>query len=387
MPDNPSHIDVCIVCALAEEAKAFIEVVSEYTPTSFEPKISLLHGYDYRFTTIQNIKGELLTLHVSWLPRYGPLQMAVHLSHVLEEYQPRFVAMTGICAGDKNHVALGDLVVAERTFTYDSGKFILSEDGQVAHEHDTTTYQLDENILRFVHLFDQWKPLVKQLNRPSQSKRQQRDWLLNRALDEQPPSVKKIPLPERNLYAPDWQKIVRELQRGPNPLLTASMILKRKSRIAEMRHDKGVFPFVDPPQARCFIKPMASGSAVRSDAPFKDIQVPVRGTVAIDMEGASFCEVMSRFPQMRWLVVKGVSDYADTDKDDTYHNYASRASAAYVLAFLQHYLSEERIAAERNQQQKAIPGQTIIQAKKKGIAVNTMYGNIYQFGSSQSDDE
>ena len=387
MPDNLPQIDVCIICALAEEAKAFIEVVSEYAPALFEPKISLLHGYDYRFTTIQNIKGELLNLHVSWLPRYGPLQMAVHLSQVLEEYQPRFAAMTGICAGDKNHVALGDLVVAERTFIYDSGKFVLSEDGQVAHEHDTTTYQLDENILRFVHLFDQWKPLVKQLNRPLQSKRQQRDWLLNRALDEQPPSVKKIPLPERNLYAPDWQKIVRELQRGPDPLLTASMILKRKSRIAEMRHDKDVFPFMDPPEARCFIKPMASGSAVRSDAPFKDIQAPVRGTVAIDMEGASFCAVMSRFPNMHWLVVKGVSDYADIDKDDIYHGYASRASAAYVLGFLQHYITEERMAADRNQQQKAIPGQTIIRAKKKGIAVNTMYGNIYQFGSSHSDNE
>ncbi|HYU74704.1 MAG TPA: hypothetical protein VEL31_18700, partial [Ktedonobacteraceae bacterium] len=92
--------------------------------------------------------------------------MTLHLSHILEECQPRIAIMTGICAGDAEHVQLGDLVVAERTFPYDNGKFTLDEYGRSVHEHDTLTYQLDANILQFLGLFDDWKPLIMRLERP-----------------------------------------------------------------------------------------------------------------------------------------------------------------------------------------------------------------------------
>lgn len=34
------------------------------------------------------------------------------------------------------------------------------------------------------------------------------------------------------------------------------------------------------------------------------------------------------------VVAKGVSDHADWDKDDSYHHFAAKASAEFVLAFL-----------------------------------------------------
>jgi tetratricopeptide (TPR) repeat protein/nucleoside phosphorylase len=332
------------VCALAEEARAFLDVVSEQCQTTFVLRTSPHYGYDYRFATIQNNKREALRLHVSWLPRYGPQEMVLHLTHVLEEYAPRFAAMTGICAGDRVRISLGDLVVTERTYTYDSGKFVIDERERTVHKHDTMTYHLDENILRFVPLFEQWKPLVKQLTRPP-SKRQQREWLLNQLLDEQTPSVQMIPVAKRERHAPAWRRIVHELQQGPDPLLTPSLTLQEKSRVEQMRYGLDPFPYTDPREVRCHIKPMASGSAVRSDNPFKDIQVPVRGTVAIDMEGAAFCRTMASFPGIRWLVVKGVSDYADRDKDDSYHPYASSASARYLLCFLKEYITQDRLPA------------------------------------------
>src|SRR6266516_2021939 len=197
--------------------------------------------------------------------------MTLHLSHILEECQPRIAIMTGVCAGDAQHVQLGDLVVAERTFTYDNGKFTLDEYGRSVHEHDTMTYQLDANILQVLGLFDQWKPLVARLKRPA--------------------------------YPPEQRK----------------------------RH-----------KIACHIKAMASGSAVRADHPFEEVRAPVRGTVAIDMEGAAFGLVMSRHPLMPWPVVKGVSDYADRAKNDAYHAYAASASALYVLSFIRAYVTEQR---------------------------------------------
>lgn len=88
---------------------------------------------------------------------------------------------------------------------------------------------------------------------------------------------------------------------------------------------------------------MASGSAVRADHPFEEVRAPVRGTVAIDMESAAFGLVMSRYPLIPWLVVKGVCDYADENKNDTYHNYAACASALYALSFIQAYVTKQRL--------------------------------------------
>jgi len=347
-------VDVCVVCALAEEAQAFLEVLSEQQQTSFTERVSPQYRYGYRFATIQNNSRETLTLHISWLPQYGSQEMTLHLPRVLEEYRPRFAAMTGICAGDKRRVALGDLIVAERTFTFDAGSIEIDEDGQLVHRHDTQTYQPDENVLSFVQMFDQWKPLVAQLVRPP-SKRQQQDWLLSRLLDEQTPSVEQIPLAELEQHAPAWRHIVHELQRGPDPLLSPTMELQERNRIRQLRYGVDPFPYTDSQAASCFIKPMASGSAVRKDDPFADIHIPVRGAVAIDMEGSAFGRTMASFPQTRWLVAKGVSDYADSNKDDSYHRYASSASARYLLSFIKSYVTNERLPPFPEQGRRTLP--------------------------------
>src|SRR5216683_2480501 len=272
MEKHTLSFDVCVVCALPEEIKAFLKVTQQQCEGAIEERLSSRHGYSYRFATIKNNKGKSLNLHISWLPRYGPQEMTLHLSRILEECQPRIAIMTGICAGDAEHVELGDLVVDERTFTYDNGKFTLDEHGRSIHLHDTLTYQLSANILQFLGLFDEWKPLVARLKRP--------------------------------LY-PSGQRKRRKIT--------------------------------------CHIRAMASGSAVRADNPFEDIRAPVRGTVAIDMEGAAFGLVMSRHPLIPWLVVKGVCDYADRTKSDVYHDYAARASALYALSFIRAYVTKERL--------------------------------------------
>ena len=166
METSPQSFDVCVVCALPEEARAFLDILQNHCEGALEERVSSRYQYSHRFATIKNDKGEPLNLHVSWLPRYGPQEMTLHLSRVLEECQPRITIMTGICAGDSQQAQLGDLVVAERTFAYDNGKFTRDEQGRSVHLHDTLTYQLDPNILQFLGLFDDWKSLIANLQRP-----------------------------------------------------------------------------------------------------------------------------------------------------------------------------------------------------------------------------
>ncbi|HEY1350119.1 MAG TPA: hypothetical protein VGF67_10885 [Ktedonobacteraceae bacterium] len=72
-------IDVCVVCALANEARAFLQIVTDSCQAPIEERISPRYRYDYRFAILKNHKKEPLTLHVSWLPRYGPQEMVLHL--------------------------------------------------------------------------------------------------------------------------------------------------------------------------------------------------------------------------------------------------------------------------------------------------------------------
>ncbi len=273
MDAQPHPFDVCMVCALPEEARALLHALRPYCDGAIAERSSSRYQYSYCAATIRNKSGEPLALHISWLPRYGPTEMTLHLARVLEECQPRIAIMTGICAGDVEQVRLGDLVVAERTFTSDSGKFTLDEHGRQVHLHDTLTYQLDAAILQFLGLFDEWKPLVAALPRPPTQ--------------------------------PEASREVREV--------------------------------------RCHLEAMASGSAVRADSPFRDVRVPVRGTAALDMEGAAFALAASRHHHTPWLIVKGVCDYDNEQKNDAYHDYAARASAAYALSFLQAYATNERL--------------------------------------------
>jgi hypothetical protein len=57
------------------------------------------------------------------------------------------------------------------------------------------------------------------------------------------------------------------------------------------------------------------------------------------MEAATFYVALHDFPLMHGLVVKGVSDYGNRTKTDRYRDYARRASAVYLLHFIQEYVT------------------------------------------------
>ncbi|HEY5003087.1 MAG TPA: hypothetical protein VII61_08050, partial [Ktedonobacteraceae bacterium] len=54
------------------------------------------------------------------------------------------------------------------------------------------------------------------------------------------------------------------------------------------------------------------------------------------------------------LLVKGVSDYADREKDDEYHNYAAEIAALYVFAFIKEYVTSDLMPKRGKTREKAI---------------------------------
>jgi nucleoside phosphorylase len=263
--------DVCIVCALYEEAEAVLNEFSTRCSVSFLKEFSGMDRYEYRYTSILNNRGESLTVLVTWLSESGPTQTGLDLKPFLHEFRPRFVAMTGFCAGYKEKVKWGDLVVAQYAYFYEAGKIISEPDGLSRHLQEMKAAASTSQVLHYTRGFDGWKEPVKKMK---------------------------------------------------------SDRLKRLLKETE--------------EPRCVIAPMASGMAVRQDDPFLWLRGHYdRNTVGLDMEAATFYHVFRAVPHIHALVVKGVCDHADMNKNDAYHDYAARVSAVYLLTFIQEYVTEQ----------------------------------------------
>jgi nucleoside phosphorylase len=154
---NNTHFDVCVVCALAEEAQAFIQVATQQYGVEFEKVFDKRLDLDYYYVRFPNSQGELLTLQVSWLPTYGPIETSLHLKLFLATFRPLFAAMTGICAGNKEKAQLGDLIVAECAYFYDSGKFVIDQHGEQVQLHNPDVYRVSKRVKHFIQTFEQWK--------------------------------------------------------------------------------------------------------------------------------------------------------------------------------------------------------------------------------------
>ncbi|HEU5227557.1 MAG TPA: TIR domain-containing protein [Ktedonobacteraceae bacterium] len=280
MEKQPRLFDVCIVCALYEEASALIDEFQLHYAVSFTKAFSRLDQYEYRWSTIQNHCGEPLTVLVSWLPESGPVRTGLDLRPFLEEFRPRFAAMTGLCAGYQEKVHVGDLVVAEYAYHYEEGKIVGGPDGQLRQPEMKTAHPTSR-VIQYVRGFDSWRKPVNAL----------------------------------------------------------------KCRLLN-----------DLAQSACHIAPMASGMAVRVDNPFPWLtEYRNRKTIALDMEAATFYLALRSLPHTHALVVKGVCDYADGQKNDNYHDYASRVSAIYILHFIKEYVTQQTMPRRNDSDQAVLP--------------------------------
>lgn len=68
------------------------------------------------------------------LSQMGPIASAHAATALLQEFRPRVLVMTGICGGFSEHVEVGDIVVAERSWDWQAGKW--SDDGTLATAPD-----------------------------------------------------------------------------------------------------------------------------------------------------------------------------------------------------------------------------------------------------------
>lgn len=170
-------------------------------------------------------------------------------------FKPKFVVMSGICAGRKGKAQIGDIIVADQTYDYTAGK----------------TY------------VDKFAPRPQPIIADVLIK----DYMVNSIIGNH-----------------DMDRVIRERWSGWRPSNPINI----------------------------YLKALASGTSVVDDSKTIDEASNIQDNLyGIDMEAYGVA-LASALLRIRWLITKGVQDFADGKKADTEKD--SRRFAAYASAIV-----------------------------------------------------
>ena len=365
------RVDVLVITALEAEFEAAKQGIPEWESCDPGGPFPYLRGERRR--PDDSRLSVALARPVRMSGRHaGPIAAALS-----ERLRPGCLAMSGVCAGNPAHVALGDVVVAEMTYEYDEGK--LTADGFLG---DLRPYALDDRWVRAAQDFD---PAALPGYGPA-SEEEATAWLLERLyLGEEPTSH---PAFGRYLPRGAWRPRTAALESAglitradPGWTLTGA----GRSHAARLRYDD-----VHGPERLPFavtVAPMASGSFVAKAGDSWDRlrASGVRSVAALDMEAATIATVAATQRVPHWLVVKGVTDHADSRKDDRYQRFAARVSAEVLYALLDRLPTppddnaarEDSAARASGENDPAAYGVTLHDARGVQIGPNNIQHNTF----------
>lgn len=129
-------IDVCFVTALRKpELQAVLAL-----PIDWLPEQSLGNGILIQEGTAR-IGDENRTFICAHSTQMGMIAAAFMVRTLLDKFSPKIIIMTGICGGLKG-AGLGDIIVAERSWDWQSGKWLEDGDFEAAPDHKEASPEL-----------------------------------------------------------------------------------------------------------------------------------------------------------------------------------------------------------------------------------------------------
>ncbi|WP_437760194.1 pentapeptide repeat-containing protein [Sorangium sp. So ce1389] len=379
------RVDALVVTALQDELEAVLALGEGGRDGWREARDPA--GFPYYVREVPNDRGQPLRVAAAWSGRMGESAAAARAQGLIEELDPGCLAMCGICAGRRGEVSLGDVIVADRVYSYDEGKRVApgGDGGGGEFFHDIETYNLERtwnmDAALFAREFERQAPLARE--RPP-SKASQAWWLRHALYASQveggPPPVL---LPERAARCPGWTERIGELEAQGVLRIGDGGLELTEAGVAQVRRDRVVHPD-GPPPARPFrvhIGPIATGKAVQEDAGLFERLKPIgRRVLGVEMEAAAIGYVAERLGR-RSIIAKAVSDHGDHEKDDSFRAFACRASAEFLFAFLRRYLSPDRVdRAGRGRALRRLPG------RARGGHAEPHGDDILLPGEGRSDD-
>lgn len=257
--NSKQNVDIVILTALQQPEK---EAVLKEFSTDWESCID--DGVLYKISDV-NFSDRILSVAVACQNDMGMVPATILTTKAIRSWQPTLVIMTGICAGVKGDVNLGDIIIAQNVFDYGSGKIT---HGKL--QPDYSPVQMNANLCNLLIDFSRDKDNLSSI-------------------------------------LADWP-----IETGkPQTILKA------------------------------WVGSFASGAAVvADDNVVVDILSHKRKLYGIDMEayGVARATVEVSTKNAKFLIIKGVADFADENKGDNIREFCAYASASFVKKFISKFV-------------------------------------------------
>lgn len=329
-----SFADVVIVTALKDEYDEARKVKDGLIGAWTQEQID---DTEVAFADYKAVDGQPLRVAMTWATRMRGTAAADVAGRLLDRLGAGCIAMCGVCAGRRGDVQPGDVIIADLVYRYDTGALQVEcdEHGQ-RHErfkadpdplplaeamlHRAQAFQVDD--ARWVH--ERPLTLVAQC-----------DWVLAQLNAGQDPLTHS----DSEQRCPDWSKALGRLKslRYVTENLGSEMQLQLTSegtayiRGLLLNHRRNL---PTAPPWRLHVAPIATGGSVMRDPKLFDrLAETNRKVLGVEMEAAAIAAT-AHARDLLWVIMKGVMDHADQDKDDLLKRFAALASAECLIRFL-----------------------------------------------------
>eukprot|EP01116_Phalansterium_solitarium_P022894 TRINITY_DN7749_c0_g1_i2.p1 TRINITY_DN7749_c0_g1~~TRINITY_DN7749_c0_g1_i2.p1 ORF type:complete len:523 (-),score=93.80 TRINITY_DN7749_c0_g1_i2:69-1637(-) len=384
MSSVPSSTDLLVFCALASECEAARKVFEpDSAPASGSSSApagpAVAAGGAKRGRTAEQFKhdglvayhgsffneiGEELEVKFISMPEMGARTTASMVPEVLKTFKPRWVVMTGICAGFGDKCNLGDVVVATRAVDLTQGGKETSAGLQVSAQHPEPSMQMRQWITLIEH-DETWYKFRKLLHKDDVSVDAPLPayWLAMFMLAEREDlseavkanfktDIKKKLTEQGYLYSDSslvraFKHCVQKKWMSPTGIITQDGTTELASARLRCGYPMDDFP-PKPVPARILSGVVITTPNVRTDLATKYDEmrrlVAERNGIAVETEIAAFMQVVkdyqdrNRSHQLEFLALKGVCDFGDDLKDDIFHHGAAVNSAAVLLLLARQHL-------------------------------------------------
>lgn len=117
--------DVCVITALPSELAA----VRALATWGFGAQSRLINEDTFFHEGRIQVGGSQFSVVASSAPRMGLVAAALHAQKLIQELRPRVLVMVGICGGVSGRVNIGDVILADPAWEWQSGKRVRTDEG------------------------------------------------------------------------------------------------------------------------------------------------------------------------------------------------------------------------------------------------------------------
>lgn len=157
-PVNINKVDVAMITAVDDEYRALEKLPVNWEDIYIEGDPCIYSCCEF----IDDYGNKKRMLRAKLLDMGMPSASSV-TTKVLTVFSPELVVMVGICGGNSSEVKLGDLIVAERTWDYGSGKYVTVDNelkfqpqpDQLYIEPDLKS-KIERNKTIITELYNEW---------------------------------------------------------------------------------------------------------------------------------------------------------------------------------------------------------------------------------------